>query len=156
MNKYDVRFCSCGRIHFVKWEDVETAINSKKTVLLVCNNCGTSTIIGAEELHYDDGLDAMVRDMFSYEVKDEEIDMDTSNISKIVMSLGERVIMETGYEATYHGIDFIDWDTKQPENVSNKDWDKKRKTVNLKYTENCMRDDEKWNAIQGFLPFFQG
>lgn len=146
--KYDVRFCSCGRVHFIDEEKVNKAIDNEKQVIMVCNNCGSSRIIGADKVTEEDGTDCY--NMYSYAMRDEEIN-DLSKIDSIVFTAGEQVRMMTGGEATYQGDVFIDWDTKKPNDISEDEWDKMRRTVNTQHTINWIRDDEKLEQMSHYL-----
>lgn len=148
--KYDVRFCSCGRVHFINEEKVSKAIENNKEVLVVCNNCGNSFIIGADK-QYDKYLDDNCYMMYSHSLRDTELD-NLNNIDSIVFTSGEQIRMMTGGEATYHGTDvFIDWDTKKPENTPNDEWSEIRKTVDTQRTINWIGDEEKIEQMSHYL-----
>ena len=140
MKKYDVRFCSCGRVHFVDEAKINNAIENEKQVLIVCNNCGNSSVIGADIQEDDEGQTCYM--MYSSSMRDTEIN-DMTKIDSIVFTTGEHVRMMTGGEATYHGNEFIDWDTKKPSDISNEEWEKMRMTVNTRHTINWIKDDNK-------------
>lgn len=149
MSKYDVKFCSCGRVHFIDNEKVSKAITNSKEVLVICNNCGNSFVIGADK-QYDDTLDEDCYMMYSRSLRDTELN-DLTNIYSIVFTAGEQVRMMTGGEARYHGNGFIDWYTKKPDDVSENEWDKVRKTVNTQHTINWIRNDEKLKEMSHYL-----
>lgn len=48
MSKYELRICSCGRIHAIPEEKIVNAIEAEKDLLLICGGCGTATLIGAD------------------------------------------------------------------------------------------------------------
>ena len=57
--KYDVRFCDCGRVHFIPTNLIERVCAdgnkpSGKEVIFVCRGCGETVSIWFDE--YDDGL----------------------------------------------------------------------------------------------------
>ena len=146
--KYEVYFCSCGRVHFVDSEKLNDAIVNEKEILVVCNNCGNSFVEGADKQEYDGEEGYM---MYSYSKRDTEIN-DTSKIDSIVFTLGEHIRMMTGGEATYYGSGtFIDWETKKPNNVTDEEWEVTRKTVNVQHTINWIKDDNKLNHMSNYV-----
>lgn len=46
--EYDVRFCSCGTIHFIESETVQTAVTANRELIVICGGCGKSFVIGAD------------------------------------------------------------------------------------------------------------
>lgn len=149
MKKYDVRFCDCGRVHFIDDKKVSKAIETEKEVLVICNNCGNSFVIGADIQKDEEGETIYM--MYSYDMRDTEI-TDISKIDSIVFTAGKPIRMMTGGEATYHdnGV-FIDWDTKRPDDVTESEWDKIRRTVNIQHTINWIRDDNKLEQMSHYL-----
>jgi len=146
--KYEVYFCSCGRVHFVDSEKLNDAIVNEKEILVICNNCGNSFVEGADKQEYDGEEGYM---MYSYSKRDTEIN-DTSKIDSIVFTLGEHIRMMTGGEATYYGSGtFIDWETKKPNNVTDEEWEVTRKTVNVQHTINWIKDDNKLNHMSNYV-----
>ena len=115
--KFDVRFCSCGRIHLVDWDSIENAIDNNKEILLICGGCGRASRIGADD--YFDGGKSMYTIDLAHESKDHVI-IDERNFSdnadsseeyfpkftKIIYSNGIRIPMKNGYYATsyFNGI----------------------------------------------------
>lgn len=130
MNKFDVRVCSCGRIHLVPWTKIENAIHDQKDFLLVCSNCGLVTVIGADyrsEGAY--GFEAPCYDMYSYDIRKPfsiTSDMTTpsgNNIAEIFFDRGIGVPMCSGEYATEynHFVGFTDttyWYSHELDNVS--------------------------------------
>ena len=146
--KYEVYFCSCGRVHFVDSEKLNDAIVNEKEILVVCNNCGNSFIEGADKEEYNGEEGYM---MYSRSMRDTEIN-DTSKIDSIVFTSGEHVRMMTGGEATYHGNDiFIDYNTVKPSHITTVEWEVLRKTVNVQHTINWIRDDNKLDQMSNYL-----
>lgn len=146
--KYNVMFCKCGRVHFIDEEKINEAIKNNKQVLVICNNCGESLIIGANESYEESGDKCYM--MYSSNMIDTEIN-DTSKIHSIVFSAGEQIQMMTGGAATYYGNNtFIDWETKKPEDVSNEEWEKLRETVHTQHTINWIRDEDKLEQLSHY------
>lgn len=105
--KYDIRVCSCGRIHVIPFEKVSNAIEEQKDFLLVCGSCGAVTVIGADyrkEGAY--GFEEPCYDMYSYDISKPfsiTSDMATPNgrsIAEIFFNRGIGVPMMTGEYAT--------------------------------------------------------
>jgi len=146
--KYEVYFCSCGRVHSSSPSYSCFSAPSIKEILVVCNNCGNSFIEGAEKQEYDGEEGYM---MYSYSKRDTEIN-DISKIYSIVFTPGEKVFMMTGREATsYVGNTFIDWETKKPDNITLKEWEKMRETVNVQHTINWIKDDNKLSHMSNYV-----
>lgn len=149
MKNYDVRICGCGRVHFIDVEKIDKAIENEKEVLVICNHCGHSYVIGADKEQDENGEDCYM--MYSFGKQDTEIN-DVSKIDSIVFTVGESIRMMTGGEATTHmGHEFIDWETKKPDNVSDKEWETLRKTVDVQHTINWIRDEEKLKHMSQYL-----
>lgn len=144
MTKYDVRFCKCGRVHFIENEKLEKVCSeNEKEILFICNHCGASSIIGLED--YMDG-----KAWYSYSVTNTEIS-DVSRIGLIIASRGEMIIMQTGSFATYlSGGLFIDSDTPKPDEITTNEWENKRKIVDTQRTINQIRDIEKVEALSHY------
>ena len=146
--KYEVYFCSCGRVHFVDSEKLGNAIVNEKEILVICNNCGNSFVEGADKEEYDGEEGYM---MYSRSIRDTEIN-DTSKIDSIVFTPGEKVFMMTGREATYYGNStFIDWETKKLDNVTDEEWKKIREIVDVERTINLIRDDNKLSNMSNYV-----
>jgi len=147
--KYEVYFCSCGRVHFVDSEKLSNAIESEKEILVVCNNCGNSFVEGADKTQDDDGKVGYM--MYSFSRRDTEIN-DTSKIDSIVFTSGKQVRMMTGGEATFYGSGtFIDWETKKPDNVTDEEWKTMRETVHVQHTINWIKDDNKLSHMSNYV-----
>jgi len=149
MKKYDVRFCSCGRVHFIDQEKINSAIKNEKEVLVVCNHCGSSYVVGASKECDEDGEECYM--MYSQSMQDTEVN-DMIKIDSIVFTTGEQIRMMTGGEATDHGgYGFIDWETEKSKNISSEEWEKMRKTVNVEHTINWIKDDNKLEQMSHYL-----
>lgn len=137
--KYNVHFCRCGRIHFTKVKDLYNAAINGKEMLLICNRCGCTTRIGA-----DANIDWSL--MYKFDVENQILLSD--NIFNIVASIGERVYMETGEEASaYVNSVFYDDCSRPPKGVPNKEFDMKRIVVDMKRTIDSIKDEEKLEAM---------
>lgn len=113
--KYDMRICSCGRIHMIQDEHIEHAIKNGKRLLLVCKGCGKATLIGANPSFCWDDPDTVCYNMYSVpfaDYKDTRItasSFESEGIDQILFSNGLRVPMMNGYYASsYHGGMFAD------------------------------------------------
>jgi len=149
MKKYDVRFCSCGRVHFIDQEKINNAIENEKQVLVICNNCGNSFVVGADKQEDEDGETYYM--MYSLDMRNTELS-GMSKIDYIVFTAGEQIRMMTGGEATYHGSGiFIDWETNKPEDLTLEEWEKLRKQVNVFSTINWIKDDNKLEEMSHYL-----
>lgn len=146
--KYDVKFCECGRVHFIDEEKINKAIENNKQIIVVCNHCGDSFVIGADKQIDEDGK--IIYMMYSFDKQNTEIN-DMSNIDSIIFTAGEQIRMVTGGEATYYGDGtFIDWETKKPDNVTSKEWEQMQRTVNTQHTINWIRDDNKLEHLSHY------
>lgn len=116
--EYDVRFCNCGSIHFIEKEVIESAIESNKEVILICGSCGSSILIGAEKVSYNENPsnEEYAYEMYSKEFRtsftttkeDNYVVLDSiedhlfySN-PVIRYSIGKRPTMMTGNKAESH------------------------------------------------------
>lgn len=119
MSKYDMRICSCGRIHMVNMEKVSRVCEANKNLLLICAGCGRATLIGADVEPDWENLD---KDCYSMYARDfakyddriinshafEETEGEKA-IDEIIYSHGYKVPMATGQYATdYFGGRFSD------------------------------------------------
>ena len=130
MRKYNIKFCECGRIHFLDNKKIDNLCTKGKSVLVVCNNCGVTS-----EIWYTEQSDGYY--VNSRRIRDKELEAD--DIGLIITSSGEKIYMKTGSEATaYVSGTFIDWDTKD-EFCSEED----RKIVDTKKTIRMIDDEDK-------------
>ena len=110
MSKYEMRICSCGRIHMVNAEKIDKACEVNKDLLLICAGCGKAILIGADiEPDWEDPNKecySMYTRVFSqnndsiinpYTFEDAE---GKKAIGEIIYSHGYRVPMLTGQYAT--------------------------------------------------------
>lgn len=144
MSKYDVKFCTCGRIHFIEYDEIYKAQYEEKEILLVCNNCGTTLRIGID------------CDNCFYSVPCYNEEIEPTSILKIICSHGNSVMMKTGNAATNYGIEFIDWGTQSYFNKGIDNYDELRRIVDSNLTKRLLNDDNKWKSLSGYLPFFKG
>lgn len=118
--KFDMHVCRCGRLHFVKNEDINLALNANKELLLVCGRCGEATAIGANRTYEDENKECFM--MYSHSAQesfviDAESFLNTKakkGYSKVIYDMGVPVPMMTGYNANSHCGDFF-YDTTAPE-----------------------------------------
>lgn len=138
MNKYDVRFCRCGRVHFIEWDKLNRVCDEEdKSVLFICNNCGKTSLIWLEEC-----MDGKAWNSIS--IEDDELS--TKDIELIIASRGESIWMKSGGYATCKaGSTFIDWDTPKGE-CSDED----RKIVDVERTICMIRDEEKLEELSHY------
>lgn len=118
-NKYQIRVCSCGTIHFIPEDKIDKALEENKNLLWLCGNCGQGTIIGGDEEpnDFDDSPDApdTIYSMYSVDFNPngmhEFIEIQPSSfeqregdkgLSEIFYSRGIKVPMKTGYNARYY------------------------------------------------------
>lgn len=139
MNKYNVKFCRCGRVHFIEWESLEeTCDYEDKSALVVCSNCGNVYLKWLS--------DCMEGKAWNSITIREEIFDEKSNIGKIIVSPGESIYMKTGKEATsMAGGRFIDWDSKD-EDVTYED----RTTVDIEKTIRMIGDETKLRELSNY------
>lgn len=117
--KYDVRFCSCGRIHFIDDKDISEAISEDKELVLICGGCGKALFIGANKTMYELESDEPeeVYELYSY-IEEKYFKIDSDNFTKrieylktigwirykpihmIVYNPGKKVYMKSGNIAT--------------------------------------------------------
>lgn len=175
MSKYDVRICSCGRIHFVPNEMIDEAIENNKNLLLVCGGCGTATMIGADVRTDWDDPTKTVYDMYAWDVSngqdkvwDASMFEATENkkaVSKIFRSEGVQVMMETGYYAKSYNsasgqfmdIWYPDFYKIQREGITAEEilqliaeWEKAHVTVNMNTLLRHL-SDEQAEALSGYV-----
>lgn len=108
--KYEIKICSCGRIHAIPEEKIDQAIESEKDLLVICGGCGTATLIGADVVPDFDNPSEDCYEMYARKFvhnHDKSIVVDSFNgndegkaISEIYYSNGYKVPMMTGNYAT--------------------------------------------------------
>lgn len=175
--KYDIRICSCGRIHFVLNSEIDAALEADKELWLVCGGCGRTTRIGAYIEHdwTSDDPNKMIYNMYSFEYgehKDYELTIDSfaatdnhKGIYKVLHSVGERPVMMTGMHATHYFApagrfednwypDF--WKIQRTDITKDeilqfiKDWEKDHVTVNMNQLLR-MLDEDKLEALSAYM-----
>lgn len=115
--QWHVRVCSCGRIHFIKHDDLINAFNSNQRYLLVCMNCGNNIAIEADkELAMNDSTSdksiaklLLTRPKMIYHLKEfnfkdkyESAILDKSSIASIHLSRGLAVPMINRHNANWY------------------------------------------------------
>lgn len=118
--KYDIKICSCGHIHAIPVEKIDTAVNNDKDLLLICGHCGAATLIGADVITSSNKKRYMMynRDFSSHESssigKDIFDGTETQKaVQEIFYSHGYGVPMKTGYNATDY-MDGVFYDNSYP------------------------------------------
>lgn len=172
MRKFDVRICSCGRIHFVLNSEIESALELNKEVWLVCGGCGKTYRIGADiERDWCDP-ERINYMMYTVEAENYELTADMfestdkhKGIFKLIHSSGKRPIMRTGMHATHfvHGCGRFEdswypdfWkiertDITVPEIFQFiEQWRKDRVTVNMNALLNDLTDEEA-ECLSGYI-----
>lgn len=107
MNKYNIRVCSCGRVHPVLWSDLEETFDNEEELILICRNCGSANRFGADSFTDKEGRKNF--SMYTIELpRDDSIsiksfDQEVSNkkLSQILLSPGVKIPMMTGNYANY-------------------------------------------------------
>ena len=159
MFKFLINFCSCGKIHFIKMDDVDTALINDHNILFVCGGCGNAAFIGADKTIIDNKTTFELYQFcknkdFEITAKDFE-SFDGKPISKIIFSRGKHVFMKNGYVANhYHNGFYRDtWFTgfddlkkkgiteEEIKNILNK-WEYESSTVDMNQLLNDLSDDE--------------
>ncbi len=117
--KYEIRFCSCGTIHFIPTEKIDNALKNDKDLLWICGRCGAAVRIGAdrEPNWIDDSPDAPeeIFNMYSYDLNPnmhkQSISItpesfkntkENKGLSEIFYSAGIQVPMMSGNAARMH------------------------------------------------------
>ena len=119
MRKYDMRICSCGRIHMIQNDKLHDAFENNKDFLLICGGCGAATLIGADEEPDWDNPERICFNLYSKSLPTNKEYITESNfssnvldnkpISAIMHSNGYKVPMLTGeYANNYFGGKFTD------------------------------------------------
>ena len=64
--KYDyvMKICNCGRIHMIPQSKLDSIFEKKKSLMLICSNCGENTIISGEKI--EDGKSEYLMSESSY------------------------------------------------------------------------------------------
>lgn len=109
--KYDVRICSCGRIHVVDSEKAYKALEENSDTILICAGCGSATLFGADIVPDYDDIEKEVYELYSRSFSNdksteitEDIFKDGSNkkVKSILYSQGIKVPMKNGeYASSY-------------------------------------------------------
>lgn len=116
MKKYEMKICSCGRIHMIKEEKIQNAEGKNKELLLICGGCGKATVMGADiepdwfepdqdvysryTRDFSHNKDAVITTSSFFQTEEQK------GIEEILYSQGIKVPMMTGQYATdyYNGI----------------------------------------------------
>lgn len=165
-SKFDVRICSCGRIHFTPMTEVTTAIEKDQELLLICGGCGSTYKIGADIDYFGDSNEkGYSMYCFNPALNDTDFEITKANfaatknskaIHKIIYSNGKRVYMKTGYYAkSFDHSNGIFMDTFYPDrmdelkNMSSEQvkefvekWQHDSRTVVMKAFLSNLTDDE--------------
>lgn len=109
MSKFNVRICTCGRIHFVPEAEINAALEADKNFVLVCGGCGRVTAIGADIEQDWCEPENTIYNMYAYPMGQyDDFTLTADNfesaenrkgIHKVWYSNGKRVMMETHYYA---------------------------------------------------------
>lgn len=172
MQKFEVRICSCGRIHFIDNALIDEALDQGKNLMLVCGGCGSVQLIGADRQPDWDDPSKTVFNMYTWSVHEEQKIWDASlftgtdkqkAVSKIFYSQGVQVMMESGYFAKSfeHGVgrfqdmwypDF--W--KIPANATAEEykafiekWQRESVTVNMPFLLRTLTEEQA-QALSGY------
>lgn len=112
VSKFQVRICTCGRIHFILQEDIDAALLANKELWLSCGGCGKTSRIGADVER--DWLDpeGLIYNMYTietgvhenYELTAESFETTKTHkgILKVIHSIGKSPVMLTGMKATHY------------------------------------------------------
>ncbi len=134
MSKYNVKFCSCGRIHMVPYEKLEPILEKDKNLLLICAGCGAAMLVGADiesNIYSENDDNSMCYNMYTYDYnmnKDKYITLEDFNgtkefkgIEEIFYSHGIKVPMLTGnYSNCYNDGYFYDTTNVDTEEIEHK------------------------------------
>jgi len=161
----EVRICSCGRLHFLDGEIIESALKEDKDVLFICGKCGRATMIGADRTRdWWNETDDEVFNMYSYDKGDTDFVLDdsqfentdtTKGIYKVIYSVGKGVPMMSGsYARNYSFGYFLDIWFPDFYHIKHRDitveeimtfitdWEQKRKTVNMRQLLRTLTGEE--------------
>lgn len=161
--KYEVKFCSCGSIHFIKWCDIEKASEDGTEIIHICGRCGNGTALGTDD--YFDGkalYQRSVPEQFELCGDFKWQGESTRGIHKVIYSKGIRVPMMTGGFADAHYGDTW-FDTSNPmdsykiqalhsyEEVVKycSDWERRARTVNKVAFSKALTDEQK-EVLKGY------
>lgn len=148
MKKYDVIFCSCGRVHFIDYNKLIDVCDKKgKELLHICNNCGATIRRGLDE--YMDG-----KSWYSVDARNKEFE-DTSKIGYIISSPGTPIPMKTGFDANcfLNGVfcDDGDYEFKYRNNFDLKEkYLNDSKIVDTQKLINNINDNDKLKNLSGY------
>lgn len=121
--EYDMRICSCGRIHMIPEKKIHSALRANKNLGCICGGCGKIIAIGADAHPDYDEPEKTCYDMYTFDVNLNEVhptieitpNAFTTGIngmkpfSELFYSLGIKVPMMTGeYARSYFGDTFCD------------------------------------------------
>ena len=114
MKKYDVRFCSCGTLHFLDNETSKSVfftsdnVLAEKEIIQVCLHCGITLISGLSEYDYDDETGRPTYSHYSRCVN-ESIDNPDPSKYYVILSKGVRLMMQSGgYADSDRGDVYVD------------------------------------------------
>lgn len=134
--KYDVQFCSCGRIHCIPYEMLDWLSEdyAKRSIIHVCLNCGASTEIGLTE--YMDGFALCKND-----IDNKVITCDNETQKKLIFDYGIEVPTDKGYATGYFGHQ---WSVEEDGPIE-------LAKVNPKRLIREVNDEDKLRSISGYL-----
>ena len=143
-NKYQPYIFDNGRVVLVEQKIIDEAIDFGKEILIVCNawSGGYAYAIGAEK-HVDPDF-GECWGMYGYDIEEKELNAtDLDKFYRVIISSGEKIMMETGGEAnSYQGNDFIDWDSSvdviRARTGKTMDYYHLRTTINPRFTVNSL------------------
>lgn len=171
--KYDVKICKCGRIHFIDWNEISTACDKEKNLLLICGGCGEATYIGSDKQPDWFDENKICHMMYSYsqnKYEDFSINEDSfkstrydKGLYKVIYSHGIKVMMKTGYYATaYDNGIFTDMQYPDMWHIQRNDitvneikeffnkWEEKMKTVNMNSLLKKLTDEQA-NELSSYM-----
>lgn len=143
--KYDIRICTCGRIHVLPIEKLDKALAEEKNLIFICKKCGMSLIIGGDY------------------IKDSEYDLDGYNMYSSEMMEDVNIINKESFENTdnHKGISEIILDKGYPVPMNNgsnansysngRFYDYSRPDFNAWYFKENEKPKEIFKAINNFI-----
>jgi len=172
-NKFDVRICKCGRIHFIDNNLIDEALEQDKNLMLVCGGCGSIQLIGADR--ETDWVDTgkTVFNMYTFNIQEEQQIWDASlftgsdkkkPVSKILYDAGVQVMMQSGYFARsfengvgrFQDMWYPDF-WKIPANATAQEykefieqWQKDSVTVNMPFLLRTLTEEQA-QALSGYI-----